>query len=341
MTIFLRLWNKLMKLEFLSIFLLSLLIILIGTVFIHVLEPENFPTYFEGFWWTMTTLTTVGYGDYSPTTVSGRLLGIFLFVFGIGLIGVLIGKIVDAFTSYSKLKTEGKLMYKKENHYIYIGWSNRTKKTIMEVLTYNPDVEIVLIDDLPKTPIEHHKVHFIQGDPSDEEVLLKANILKAKRVAIFADTRINNPLLADGKSLLIASAVEALSEKHGQNIHTVVEVCEEKHIPKFKHIQIDDFILSNDSISLLMAKATLHPGTTGLFRQLLSKTYGSNIHELHPKKEWKTYEEAYQSLFEHGAVLVSVNDKMDFAQTPKHPLTENDLLYIVCKDEVFNAISSK
>ncbi|WP_421382408.1 ion channel [Bacillus salacetis] len=341
MTIFLRFLKKISKMDFSVILLLSIAIVLIGTFSIHLLEPETFPTLFEGFWWTMTTLTTVGYGDYSPMTVEGRILGVFLFIFGIGILGLLISKIMDVLATYHTLKREGKLVYKNKGHFVYIGWSTRTERAIKEVLANRSDKEVVLIDQLDSSPFSHDQVHFISGDPSDEEVLKKANVLESDRVAIFSDMSITKPVLADGKTLLIASAVEALSKKHNANIHSVVEVMEEKNIPLFNHIDVDDFILSNDSVSLLMAKATLQPGTTGLFRQLLSKRFGKNIHEFTPLSEWKTYKDASQALFDGGAVLITVNEDMDFSHAAEKKLQKEDILYIICDDEVYQKLNKR
>lgn len=335
MTIFLRLWKKISKMDFSVILVLSAAIVLFGTFSIHILEPETFPTLFEGFWWTMTTLTTVGYGDYFPVTTAGRILGVFLFIFGIGILGLLISKIMDVLATYHTLKREGKLMYKNKGHYIYIGWSSRTERAIKEVLANRADKEIVLVDHLDSSPFSHDQLHFVSGDPSNEETLMKANITEADRVAIFSDMSITQPVLADGKSLLIASAVEALSKKHNANIHSVVEVMEEKNIPLFNHIDVDDFVLSNDSVSLLMAKATLQPGTTGLFRQLLSKKFGKNIHEFTPLADWKSYKDASQFLFERGAVLIAVNEDMDFSNAAEKKLDKDDTLYIICDDQIY------
>ena len=338
MAILNRLWQQLTQMNYVVVLSLSFIIICFGSVTIHLVEPDRFPTLFDGFWWTMTTLTTVGYGDYFPVSVPGRLLGVFLFIFGIGIIGVLIGKTVESVTIYQKLKREGKLMFRKKGHYVYIGWSKKTEQAMNEIFLHNPEAFIVLIEDMAHTPFEHEQVHFVQGDPSDEEVLMKANILEALRVAIFADSRIENPLLADGKTLLIASAVEALSAEHQKDIQTVVEVCVEKHISKFKHIRVDDFILSNDSVSLLMAKATLQPGTSNIFRQLMSKQFGNNIYTLSSNPNWLTYLEASQALLQKGAVLIAVNDDMDFKNATEKVLGPQDTLYFVCQETCYEEL---
>ncbi|WP_214829526.1 ion channel [Exiguobacterium algae] len=334
-----RIWRGLSQLSFLSIGLTSLGIILIGTFLGYIVEPETFDSVFDSFWWTMTTLTTVGYGDFYPTTVAGRWLGIFLFMFGIGVIGTLIGRLVEVGSTYKRLKREGKLVYRGEGHYVYIGWSPKTKKAIDEVLMHEPKTKIVLIDQLKEEPYVHENIHFVSGDASDEAVLLQANILKARRVAIFADARITETLLADGKSLLIASAVEALATEYQIDLHTIVEVCEERNISKFKHVDVDDFILANDSVSLLMAKATLQPGTTAIFRQLLSKESGGNIHALHAKPEWANVRQANEALLNQGVTLIAINDRMDVAAMLNEPVAPSDMLYVVCHDDVFERLS--
>lgn len=55
-------------------------------------------TYFEGLYWTMSTLTTVGYGDVSATNIAQRIYSILCMIIGIGLYGYLVGRITYLFT---------------------------------------------------------------------------------------------------------------------------------------------------------------------------------------------------------------------------------------------------
>jgi voltage-gated potassium channel len=43
----------------------------------------------DAFWYSMVTITTVGYGDYYPVTFGGRVTAMFIMVAGIGIIGAL------------------------------------------------------------------------------------------------------------------------------------------------------------------------------------------------------------------------------------------------------------
>jgi voltage-gated potassium channel len=52
-------------------------------------------TYPEALWWGVATITTVGYGDFYPTTLDGRLVAVFLMIGGIGLIGFVTGSLAS------------------------------------------------------------------------------------------------------------------------------------------------------------------------------------------------------------------------------------------------------
>jgi voltage-gated potassium channel len=55
------------------------------------------PTVWDGVWWAVTTMTTVGYGDEYPTTTPGRMYAIALMLVGIGFIAILTGAIAERF----------------------------------------------------------------------------------------------------------------------------------------------------------------------------------------------------------------------------------------------------
>ena len=54
-------------------------------------------TFLDGLWWSIVTITTVGYGDIAPTSDAGRILAVILMVFGVGLIGSLTSTITAFF----------------------------------------------------------------------------------------------------------------------------------------------------------------------------------------------------------------------------------------------------
>ncbi len=62
----------------------------------HGVQPEVFTTVYDGLWWAVVTLTTVGYGDIQPVTAGGRILATVAMFAGIGVIGSACGIMADA-----------------------------------------------------------------------------------------------------------------------------------------------------------------------------------------------------------------------------------------------------
>jgi voltage-gated potassium channel len=88
---------------------ITVLIIIFSSISILTVEsvPEsNIKTDEDAIWWTITTITTVGYGDRYPVTTEGRLIGIIVMIVGVGLFGTYTGYIASLFVGEKK-KEEG------------------------------------------------------------------------------------------------------------------------------------------------------------------------------------------------------------------------------------------
>ncbi|TLS76163.1 ion transporter [Photobacterium damselae] len=69
----------------------SLMMMVFGSIYILYLEKDmpgaNIHTAGDSFWWTFVTITTVGYGDFFPVTLEGRIVAIVLITTGVGMFG--------------------------------------------------------------------------------------------------------------------------------------------------------------------------------------------------------------------------------------------------------------
>ena len=64
--------------------------------FEHAHQPDAFRSIFDGLWWAVATLTTVGYGDVYPVTVGGKLFTFVILICGMGIVAVPAGLIAAA-----------------------------------------------------------------------------------------------------------------------------------------------------------------------------------------------------------------------------------------------------
>ena len=79
--------------------LLSLVVVLAGGAAFAAVEKGQHLTAWDGVWWAMTTVSTVGYGDISPETDGGRVIAVVVMLVGIGFIALLTAAAADRFVA--------------------------------------------------------------------------------------------------------------------------------------------------------------------------------------------------------------------------------------------------
>jgi len=76
---------------------ITVAIVLVGGVIVWFFDREDYPDLGGALWYTLQTVTTVGYGDNVPTTDIGRLVGTGVMVVGVALIAILTASITSVF----------------------------------------------------------------------------------------------------------------------------------------------------------------------------------------------------------------------------------------------------
>ena len=87
---------------FVTLSIISFLLIIASSLMFfaeHDAQPEAFSSIPAAMWWGVVTLTTVGYGDIYPITVTGKLLGASLACFGIGVFVLPAGIVASSFAA--------------------------------------------------------------------------------------------------------------------------------------------------------------------------------------------------------------------------------------------------
>ncbi len=74
--------------------------------FEHEAQPDKFRSVFDGFWWALETLTTVGYGDIHPITVGGKAFTFVVLVVGLGVVSVPTGLLASALLRVREVQKE-------------------------------------------------------------------------------------------------------------------------------------------------------------------------------------------------------------------------------------------
>jgi voltage-gated potassium channel len=67
-------------------------------------QPEKFASVFHSLWWSVATLTTVGYGDIYPVTVGGKVFTFLVLLIGLGIVSVPAGLVASALSKARQLE---------------------------------------------------------------------------------------------------------------------------------------------------------------------------------------------------------------------------------------------
>ena len=85
---------------------IALLIVAVAGATLALLDSKDVPSVWDGVWWAMVTVTTVGYGDVTPTTVAGRLIAILVMLLGIAFFAILTATISATFVKQDERPDE-------------------------------------------------------------------------------------------------------------------------------------------------------------------------------------------------------------------------------------------
>ena len=79
-----------------------------------LLSPRGFNGLGDALWWAAQTVTTVGYGDVVPETAGGRLIGLFVMIFGVASVSLITALVTSSFITFEQRRRGGELERQQE-----------------------------------------------------------------------------------------------------------------------------------------------------------------------------------------------------------------------------------
>jgi len=176
-----------------SLFLLFL-IIASGTVGYSLIEGM---TLFDSFYMTLITISTVGFGEITPLTPSGRFLTVVIIISGISLLTYSLGQIARVFIEGELQKLFGRKKLEKqisslENHYIICGFGRIGEVVSRELADEAIGFVVIEKDEKKIEQLEREHFLYLAGDATDEETLLLAGLNRAKGLATVVSSDADN-----------------------------------------------------------------------------------------------------------------------------------------------------
>jgi len=82
----------------------TLSVVVASALAMRLLDPHEYQTYGKGLWWSIQTVTTVGYGDVTPVHVSGRIVAAVVMLWGTAYLAILTATITSTFVARAEFE---------------------------------------------------------------------------------------------------------------------------------------------------------------------------------------------------------------------------------------------
>jgi voltage-gated potassium channel len=229
--------------------LMLLIYAVFGSLYLGSEFSPPIKDYMTAFYYSIVTMSTVGYGDIVPKTAHARLFSVSIIILGIAVFATSISAIVGPVVTRSveQIMRGKEQRMKRANHFIIVGSTPLAFNTYRELKKRNQPVTLILRET--PTEGEFEDADIVIGDPNDREILIKAGAEEAQAVlAMRAD---------DSDNAFTALAVKELNGK----AKTIVAVNDSKHLQRVRLVQPDFIIapqvLGGEMLAMVLSGETI------------------------------------------------------------------------------------
>lgn len=269
-----RVWQFIQR-ENIDRLLLVLGILIFGSAIgLSIFEPGL--SFRDSLWWSIVTMTTVGYGDIAPTTLAGRTIAVINMVVGIGVLAALSATLASVLVTRKIQQELGMSSFQFEQHIIIAEWNKRTASILQELRAEDATVNtpIVLIADIERKPVDDGNLFFVRGNISDD-TLAQANLEKASTMVILGNDQLDDRA-RDAMVVLSTLTVESINP----NVYTIVELVDESNVINCKRANANEIIIGSEISSRLISQAALNHGISAVISDLLTAQTGNQLYKI-------------------------------------------------------------
>jgi len=273
--LFIKIRKKLSVSTIAKIFVMAITIVLVSSYLFYVFESKQRPeiSFLYSLYWGFVTITTVGYGDIYPITLGGRIVATVLMLVGIGSFGLITASVATLFIDRMFKGENGKMKVNLKNHIVIIGWNKKARSIIEEIQNEKINNEILVVSNKEGLKKPDLDISYVNGEETEDATLQLANMQFASKVIILTEETIDNTQMQDAKSVLICLAIDKINP----DIHIIAEIADSKNINHFKRANVDEYIVSSDISSKIIARSTLHKHISNAIKELITNSFGNEL----------------------------------------------------------------
>ena len=278
-----QLWLKtLIRNSFFQVGIGLFITMIFGGIVLQWLETGDISKGDNPFWWAIVTMTTVGYGDFSPETPEGRVFAVFIMFAGITLVSLLTASISSIFVAQKIREGKGLEKLNISDHIVLCGWNSNTGNLMNSIqkLNHEKHLDLVLVNELSEEEVNHIKsrftklnILFVSGDYTQEETLLKASVTTSNTVIIIPNNINNEDGLHDEKTIFATLTIKSIDS----SIRVVAYLLERENLTHIKRAEADEVVISDDFSLNILASHVVDPGVPQLSNHLVNADSSSRF----------------------------------------------------------------
>lgn len=227
-------------------------------------EGASITSYPKALWYTLVTLSTVGYGDLYPVSGAGRVAGGVVILCSVGLIGYTVGKLGDQLIENNRRKFLGMNGTKFTGHYIIVGWNEVSRIVINELLSAGFNVALLTDQEKDITEIrsvfDDDRLFVSFGLLEGEGSYRKLNIGEAIGAILLCDD--------DTRTLIIVLHLREMCP--GLKITAYIQNSQLRKT--VENAGVSYVVSPNEVIGRMIASATFEPDVSYFLEDILSTT---------------------------------------------------------------------
>jgi len=320
-------WKKIIYRPVLSVLLLVIVIYFVATFVVMTYEKVGFGS-------AMALILPAFFGEVgiveSPF-LAVRISIVVGLIASITFIAIITARITSWLVEFVR---RGGSMVKKvkfSGHTIICGWNFQGERIVNQLLSPNQKRyrQIVVLAEIEQRPEMEECVEFIKGDPTQDESLIRAGVMKADSVIVLTDLD-KGPNEADAEALMVVLAVESLNRK----VHTCVQLLNSANRTHLERAHADEIICLDQLGGNLVVASALNHGVSRIVAELLTFDIGSEFYRydghISDALVGREFTEAVQVLAQRRMILLAV--EMDYSEELRLQLTA-DILYELPEEE--------
>ena len=310
-----RLWAiTLIRNSFFQVGAGILLTMVLGGLILQWLEPGDISKDDNPYWWAIVTMTTVGYGDFYPTTPAGRIFAVLIMFMGISLVSLLTASISSIFVARKIREGKGLEQLNLTHHLIMCGWNPNGERILDSIQHLSGGIkrDLVLINEMNEEDVTQLKnryrkirIHFVSGDFTQEEILNRASIIDADTVIVIPNTTGSEVATYDEKTIFATLTIKSMDP----SIRVIAYLLDRVNLTHIKRADADEVVVGDDFSAHIVASHVVDPGVPQIANKLMESNSNSRFKRVEIPSQF--IGKSYDKLFDHfrkmdGSLLIGV-----------------------------------